>query len=244
MTDSLFKPLLPPFTNDGFCLGCSRQTTFEVRDAWLRDHYVCRHCGCIPRERALMGVLEAVCPGWRDAVIHESSPSNRGPSARFRTECRDFVPSHFWGSDKLGELINGVRNESLECLTFGSGTIDIHVTQDVLEHVFDVDQAIREIGRTLRPGGLHVFTTPLVNKANPSSPRALRRDGSVEHLFEPEFHGNPIDPSGSLVVWHFGFDLVDRIQIASGMTSSIYVLDNLDLGIRAEYIEVIVSRKN
>jgi SAM-dependent methyltransferase len=190
-----------------------------------------------------MAVLEELCPGWRDAVLHESSPSGRGPSGRFYKECPRFIPSHYWGPQNPGEPVEGVRNENLEALTFEDASIDIHVTQDVFEHLFDIDGAAREIARTLRPGGMHVFTTPLVRKYEATIQRARRSAGRIEHLLPPEYHGNPIDSSGSLVVWHFGYDLADRIQLASGMTSTVYVIDNLDLGIRAEYIEVIVSRR-
>ena len=37
--------------------------------------------------------------------------------------------------------------------------------------------------------------------------------------------------------------MIDMIMHATGMTSTIFVIDNLDLGIRAEKIEVIASKK-
>ena len=119
------------------------------------------------------------------------------------------------------------------------------VTQDVFEHIFDVDAAFREIRRTLRPDGAHIFTTPLVNKARPTECRASRAaDGSVRHHAEPEYHGNPVDPQGSLVTWHFGFDLAARILERTRMSTVMFSYDRLDLGIRAEYIEVLMSLKS
>ena len=116
------------------------------------------------------------------------------------------------------------------------------VTQDVFEHIFDIDAAFREIRRTLRPGGAHIFTTPLVNKARPTECRASRApDGSLRHHAEPEYHGNPVDPQGSLVTWHFGFDLAARVLEQAAMPTVIFSCDRLDLGIRAEYIEVLIS---
>lgn len=118
------------------------------------------------------------------------------------------------------------------------------VTQDVMEHVFDIDRAFCEIARTLKPGGYHIFTTPLVAKGRPTLQRAARRpDGSIEYLAEPEYHGNPVDPGGSLVTWHYGYDLAARVLQTSGLPTLIVQLDRLDLGIRAEYIEVMVSTK-
>jgi hypothetical protein len=118
------------------------------------------------------------------------------------------------------------------------------VTQDVFEHVFDIDAALREIARTLKPGGAHLFTTPLVRKAYSSEPRARRRpDGSIDHLAPPEYHRNPMDPNGSLVTWHFGFDLAERILRVAGMPTLIVEMDRIDWGIRAKFIEVLASFK-
>jgi SAM-dependent methyltransferase len=141
-------------------------------------------------------------------------------------------------------VINGVRNESLERLTFADESVDVHVTQDVFEHLFDFELAAREIARTLRPDGLHIFTAPVVRKQEPTVHRARQRpDGTIEHLLPPTYHGNPIDPGGSLVVWDFGFDLADRIHATAGTPTTCYVIDDLERGIRAEYIEVFASRK-
>ncbi len=53
-----------------------------------------------------------------------------------------------------------MRSENIEDLTFADESIDIFVTQDVLEHVFHPDRAIAEIHRVLKPGGTHIFTAP------------------------------------------------------------------------------------
>ncbi|MGH8487345.1 MAG: class I SAM-dependent methyltransferase [Gammaproteobacteria bacterium] len=45
------------------------------------------------------------------------------------------------------------RCENLEEQTFHDEFFDLVITQDVFEHVFHPDLAIREIARTLRPGG-------------------------------------------------------------------------------------------
>src|SRR4029453_15169487 len=102
-------------------------------------------------------------------------------------------------------------------------SIDIHVTQDVFEHVLDPDAAFREIARTLRPGGAHVFTVPLVCGRKPSRPRAVRgADGGVVHCLEPKHHLNPADPNGSLVTMDWGWDICDRVYRASGLVTRIF----------------------
>jgi hypothetical protein len=113
-----------------------------------------------------------------------------------------------------------------------------------MEHVFDPVSAFREIARTLRPGGAHVFTTPLVNKERHSERWAqLGSDGAVNHLHSAEYHGNPISDKGSLVTMHWGYDITDFIAASSGLFTTVVYIDQLDAGIRAEYIEVLVTRK-
>ncbi len=235
----------PLLQAEGMCPVCQQATTFKAYNAWLRDSFVCGACGCLPRERALIHVLGLVRPGWRGDAIHESSPSSRG-SRRLQADCPGYVATHFFPGLAPGALdpTTGYRNENLERQTFADDSFDVVVTQDVFEHLLNPDRAAAEIARTLRPGGLHVFTVPLVHAAQPSERRAREVEGAVVHLKPPEFHGNPIDDSGSLVTVDWGFDLCDFIQRHAGMTSTIYSIDDLTLGIRAELNHVIVSRKS
>jgi hypothetical protein len=101
------------------------------------------------------------------------------------------------------------------------------------------------VTRTLHPGGAHLFTTPLVRKNEPTRFCAsLAPDGTVVHLVEPpEYHGNPISSEGSLVTVNWGYDITNFIFESSGLFTEIVFLDILDYGIRAEYIEVLITRK-
>jgi SAM-dependent methyltransferase len=191
-----------------------------------------------------MYCIEQYLPDWRRCRVHESSPIERGASVRLRAASK-YVASQFDPAMAPGARgPGGWVNQDLERQTFPDESFDLVVTQDVLEHIFDVDAAAREIARTLRPGGIHVFTTPLMNRARPSTPRAIREaDGTITHLAPPEYHGNPMSPDGSLVTWYFGPDLTSRIASAAGTPTIVLALDRLDLGIRADFIDVFVSFK-
>jgi hypothetical protein len=65
----------------------------------------------------------------------------------------------------------------------------------------------------------------------------------VEHLAPAEYHGNPMDPDGALVTIDWGYDIADYLDRASGLSTTIHTIDDLSQGIRAAYIEVLVSRK-
>lgn len=191
-----------------------------------------------------MRTLEMFFPDWPEKIVHESSPIDRGASVRLARECTYYIPSQLFGDVSPGEERNGIRCENLEHLTFADASIDLHVTQDVMEHIFHPEAVFREIARTLKPGGAHVFTVPIVNKHRPSQTRAvIGADGQVTHLLPPVYHGNPVSSDGALVTVDWGFDICRHIFEASGLYTHIVHIDDLSRGIRAEYIEVLVTVK-
>lgn len=233
------------FSNVGFCYSCNRTSRFTAHKEWWRDHYLCDNCGSIPRERALMYCIEKFCPGWQEMVIHESSPVFRGTSLRLKNEAKQYLPTQYFPGMDRGAMHRGFRNEDLEHLSFEDESIDLHITQDVFEHIFDPAQAFKEIARTLRPGGAHIFTTPLVNKNSATQWCArMGEDGVIQHLIDPpEYHGNPVSADGSLVTVHWGYDILKYIYDACGLFTEMIYIDALELGIRAEFIEVLMTRK-
>lgn len=229
----------------GRCPVCERSTRFEARGDWFRDELLCVRCGSIPRERAFAACLAIHRPGWRDDVIHESSPAPRSISARMRREGRRYVASQWRPDRPRGEVVDGERNETLEALTFGDATIDLHCHLDVMEHVGEPAACFREMARTLRPGGQILFTTPIYSDKARTRRRARHLEGGgVEHLAEPEYHGNPIDPEGSLVTFRYGRDLPELIR-RWAPELSVCVVTPLDpsIGVLGEFREVVLATK-
>jgi SAM-dependent methyltransferase len=228
----------------GWCPVCEASARFVAYSDWFRDDLRCNGCGSIPRERALMRVLGAVRPDWREAAIHESSPGQGGLSAKLRRECPGYVESQFDTAIPFGASSpKGYRSETLEAQTFPDETFDIVITQDVFEHLFDPEAAIREIARTLKPGGACLMTVPLVNKERPAERRASLEGGEVVHHAPPVHHGNPIDPEGALVTIDWGYDIAEALASSSGMATTIECLDDHSQGIEAEYLDVVICRK-
>lgn len=237
----LSKGLLTGSFNFGYCPICEKKTIFIKRATWLRDFYHCARCASIPRWRALVYVLQTHFPLWRELKIHESSPGGVS-SDKLKRECSSYVASHFFPETPPGEMHQGFRCENLERQTFEDAEFDLVITQDVFEHVLDPARAFSEVARTLRPGGAHVFTVPWYYWKE-TLVRAIRDAGAIRHLEQPDYHGNPIDLNGSLVVTEWGWDLCDFIYQHSGLTTTAIRIFDRYRGIEAEFIEVFVSRK-
>lgn len=234
------------FEHNGWCPICEASVTFSADRAWFRDHLVCSGCGSIPRERALFKVITEYFPNYRELAIHESSPSGRGASVKLYKECREYSASQFYPDIPPGQNhpVSGYRCENLEQLTFPSDTFDLFITQDVMEHVFEPEKVFQEIARVLKPGGAHIFTVPLVNKTRKSERWASRgENGEIIYHHAVEYHGNPVDEKGSLVTMHWGYDIAPFVMEIAKMPTVIIMIDNIELGIRAEYIDVLVSSK-
>lgn len=227
----------------GHCPICERKTYFVKTGSWLRDQLLCHRCRSIPRFRATIVVLNDVAPRWRGLRIHESSPG--GPSSdKIAHECRNYVPTQFWPDVPLGEGgPNGTRCENLEKQTFRDESFDLVISQDVFEHVLDPSAAFREIARTLVPGGMHIFTVPWYWPKH-TVVRAVPEAGTGRNLLPPDYHINPIDERGSLVVTEWGHELPAFILQNSGMTTVVLRVLDPKQGIDGQFREVFVSIKH
>lgn len=234
------------FSHRGYCPIFEKSVTFTSDEEWFRDHLLCSSCGSIPRERALMKVIADFYPNWRKLKIHETSPCRRGASVKLKDECGSYSASQFFPDVEPGQehSKSGYRCENLEKLTFPDESFDLFVSQDVMEHIFDPEAAFKDIARILKPGGAHIFTVPLINKTRITEAWASRgENGEIIYHHEPEYHGNPVDDKGSLVTMHWGYDIASFIMDKANTPTVIIAIDNIDLGIRAEYIDVLVSTK-
>lgn len=225
----------------GYCPICERKAAFVKASEWLRDGHYCLRCRGIPRFRALVRVLEAHFPAWRALRIHESSPSGAA-SDKLARECPGYVGTHLLPGVERGSTAAGYRCEDLSAQTFADATFDLVITQDVFEHVLEPARAFAEVARTLKPGGAHVFTLPWYYW-KPTLVRAHREGGLTVHDQEPQYHGNPIDRRGSLVVTEWGSDLLPYIERCCGMQTTVEHLFDPGQAIDGEFRDVFVSRK-
>jgi hypothetical protein len=71
-----------------------------------------------------MQAINKFCPDCPNSKIHESSPINRGASARIMKFAKNYTAMQFFPGQEFGSTINGVRNEDLENQTFENKVFD------------------------------------------------------------------------------------------------------------------------
>lgn len=227
--------------NAGYCPVCGTKSVFVETGEWLRDNYFCVKCNSIPRQRALMYVLSLVESKYYEKDIHESSPCGSTFSA-LKKKCKNYTYSYYFSDIKTGEYKDDARCENLQNMTFEDDSFDIFITQDVFEHIFNPQNAFKEIARVLRKGGVHIFTVPY-KVERLTTKRSKIVDEKIVNILPPVYHGDPINSDGCIVVTDWGKDICDYIYQCSGLTTTIYCIKDRNMGIDGEYLEVFVSRK-
>lgn len=218
----------------GYCNLCSKLVDFLVPTAGtggspdLREELFCSSCGISARGRGALSLAarDIVQPGKRVYITEQASKT----FVWLQSQPSELVGSEF-APDKLTCLrlaahlreLGGrgdIRFEDVTALSFEDACLDTIISLDVLEHVPDSRGALREFWRVLRPGGALVVTVPFRPDLAHTAVRArTAEDGRVEHLLEPEYHGDPLG-AGVLRFYHFGWDLLDDARRSGFSTAS------------------------
>jgi SAM-dependent methyltransferase len=124
----------------------------------------------------------------------------------------------YWGTEYLPDEAARLKyfpvpHMDLQRIDYPNECFDVFTSGDVFEHIPDLDQALKEIHRVLKPGGIIVSSFPFDPSRLATVVKASRSDtGEVVHYCEPEFHGNPVaEAQGSLVFQLPGWDLLPKL---------------------------------
>jgi SAM-dependent methyltransferase len=210
---------------DGRCSVCGSEGVFAPDEDVLAlrrlvpASFVCGSCGATLKYQGQADVLlrryasagarsvaELVAePAFGALAVYE--PGRLGPFRRFLGVLPGYVRSQFVPGARGGAVVDGVRCEDLMALSFASGSLDLVVTTDVFEHVRLPYVAFAEVFRTLRSGGMHVFTVPCVHPLRDETIERVDVRGTDDvFLMEPVYHHGT-----ELVYNEFGADLVARL---------------------------------
>ena len=122
--------------------------------------------------------------------------------------------SEYFDDVTPGTVVDGVRCENVEKLSFEDACFDLCSSTDVFEHVVNDMAGYKELLRVLKPDGLLVFTVPL-NLNGPTVERAAFRDGELVHYLPPEYHDDQLRGRGKVLAFRtYGVDIIDRLLAA------------------------------
>lgn len=228
-------------TETGHCPNCDHATTFVRLLDSPRDGLVCVRCGSVQRQRALARVvLDRIGEDTlRQASVHAASPSLCSYDF-YQRAAKRLVGSYYW-PERSAKRCGTFLNIDLQEQSFDSDTFDLVISEDVLEHVADPEATVREISRTLKPGGLHVFTIPHRATATTRT-RAMLVEGRLVHLLEPQYHEDPTTRRGALVMTDWGSDTCERIARWGGGDCHIVRARVEDAGV-PESVDIFVFKK-
>jgi len=209
----------------GKCSICGHYSTFCKRPGNVAHNTIeCFRCGAMARYRAIAMVLGNQIKNNThiDPTITLKSIKSMkhiriyntfygGAFNRHLSRISTLVTSEYLPGLKRGRTYFGIRHETLNDLTFENNSIDIIITTEVMEHVYEPWKAFKEIYRVLKPGGCHIFTVP-VGVNHPTEPRVQFDRGKLTHIKQPKYHRNPLSMKGSLVVTDFGNDLIKKLE--------------------------------
>jgi GT2 family glycosyltransferase/SAM-dependent methyltransferase/glycosyltransferase involved in cell wall biosynthesis len=214
----------------GYCRVCEREVDFlvdrqcgavDVPGGWRpnwRERLGCPCCGLNNRQRMMAHAARSLVKRYRDRrpsvyLMEQVTPIFKWFSEQFpQVTC---VGSEYLGPEvALGRVVRGVRHEDVERLSFADHSFDLVISNDVLEHVVNPAQALREACRILRPGGVLLIAVPFYLDQAQSVRRASLENGELVHHLPPACHGNPVSDDGSLVFTDFGWDFLDQMRAA------------------------------
>jgi hypothetical protein len=182
----------------------------------FREHLICPTCELNNRQRFMGHLLRRTLEertGAASVYLYEQV------TPFFAWAERDLgaqvTGSEYLGHDvPAGAVVDGIRHEDALALTFEDETFDLIVSNDVFEHVPDVERSLAECARVLKADGRMLFSIPFHANAETTVKRAELRDGEVDELLPAQYHGNPISTGGSLVFYDYGWDILEKCREA------------------------------
>lgn len=213
----------------GYCDSCGRESEFlydiscsdidlnaNINDETLlnfRERGVCKSCRLNTRMRfmasnLLKSTVDGLCPG---NYIHEAS----SPFFRYlKMKNPKTVGSEYFGKS-YGPKFRGILNEDCCNLSFKDNTFNNIISNDVFEHVYDIDAALREAFRVMRNNGKLFLSVPFCYQRDKTVQRAVLKNDKIDYLLEPAYHGSTRKgESKTLVFYDFGWDLLEKINNA------------------------------
>lgn len=217
------------FCTKGYCFICSKNLSFHTdflysepndivnnkRVPNWRERVICSGCKLNNRVRASIQFLEEQLKARLDDKIYITEQTSPLYSYLENKYTKLFGSEYLGDQIPYGEidLTTGIRNESITKLSFESDIFNYILSFDVFEHIPEYKAAFAECLRCLKQSGILLFTVPFNKFAENNLERAvLDKNGDIQHILEPEYHGDPMNEEGCLCFYHFGWDMLEQMR--------------------------------
>ena len=210
-----------------------------------KESMFCTYCGASLRIRRLAAVLMQTCAqmsgissrSFVELLRNEEFRRLRiaeinacGILHEYLKEHPNLFYSEWLPHAEPSDVHDGVRCEDLQRLTYPENYFDFILTSETLEHLPDPDKAWQEIYRTLKGGGYHIFTIPVVPWQLKTRQRARIVGGMREDLLEPAYH-SPWGREDVFVYTDFGMDVLEKLNDIGLKTEVFYLSPESDLDV-------------
>lgn len=205
----------------------------KVSCATLNYRESLRGNGFNPRQRAVLETLLALTKGREQEVRIYAAEGITPLAKEIARRYPNFVGSEYAPAREDQVRIAPIEHQDLAALTYDNESFDICITNEVFEHLPDLETSIMELHRVLVPGGLLICTFPFLHNRLESVTKArLTESGTIDYLMEPEYHGNPVDPDGGSLVFQVpAWDILAECREAGFKHASLYLLVSRKAGI-------------
>lgn len=235
------------------CAHCETVTELriEIHDeqpANWRETLRCERCGLINRWRLAIHLFQLLSPKLPEKPIYITEQLTPLFSA-FRQRYPEVIGSEYHGPDcQGGQIVNhhGIptRHEDVTALSLEDASVSLIGCFDVLEHVPDYLPSLAEFHRVLEPGGTLVISVPMNLESETNIARAvIDPDGSIRHLLEPQYHGDPVRAEGVLCYHEFGWELLDQLRAAGFTEAVLWTVWAPEFGYLGSFQPFYIARK-
>jgi SAM-dependent methyltransferase len=217
--------------------GYARPSLIDIDERNLRESVVFR--GLNSRCRAVLRlIIDANLP---DTSVVYAPESITALANLLRGHFPNFIASEYLPTVSWRKRFPNTRHEDVQALSFKVASIDAYVSCEIMEHIPSVADALREAARVLRPGALFIATFPFRTVDQDTIVKATLENGQVRFLTKPEYHGNPVDPEGSLVFSIPAWDILDTARASGFSNAEMVAIASSHFGIVAD-VPILVMR--
>jgi len=185
----------------------------QIKRINQRETSGCSFCGNSARTRALAKAVmkelnfgnDIIFDDWieeankRNYEVAEINSCGRLHAHLVKIPNLQFSEYHSDDNADIGDI----PNENILNLSYRDNSFDLVLHSETLEHVADYKKALSECTRILKPGGVCIYTVPIINGRNTKKCIEIDKEGALFYLKPPSYHGLSDD---FLVFWEFGDD--------------------------------------